>query len=73
MNERYLTDAAGNRVGVVLDMATWERIIEELEEADATRAYDAAIAEQAGAEMIPLDKAVAEIKAEWAAVEQQVE
>ena len=32
MNERYLTDAEGKRVAVVLDMVTWERILEDLED-----------------------------------------
>ena len=66
MNERYLVDADGNRVAVVLDIATYERLLEELEEVDATRAYDAALAEQADVEMMPLDEAITEIEAEWA-------
>lgn len=43
--EEYLVDEAGNRKAVVLPLAAWRRIIEELEELDDIRAYDAAKAE----------------------------
>lgn len=58
--ERYVTDEAGQRVGVLLDIADFQKILEELEELEAIRAYDAAKA--FGDEAIPFDQAVAEIE-----------
>ena len=72
MGLQYLTDADGNRIAVVLDLDTYSWMVDELEEADATRAYDAAIAAQADAEMLSLDQAVAEIEAEWGTSERKV-
>ncbi len=37
---RYLTDSAGNRVGVVLNMETHRQMLDDLEEIEAARAYD---------------------------------
>jgi PHD/YefM family antitoxin component YafN of YafNO toxin-antitoxin module len=36
--QRYVVDEQGNRVAVLLDIAEYERLIEELEELDAIRA-----------------------------------
>lgn len=60
MQEQYLTDREGKRVGVVLDLEQFQRIIEELEELEDIRAYDAAMA--SGDEVIPFDQAIAEIE-----------
>lgn len=57
---RYLVDEQGHRIGVVLDPAEYERILQELEELESIRAYDAAKA--SGDEAIPFEKAVAEIE-----------
>jgi PHD/YefM family antitoxin component YafN of YafNO toxin-antitoxin module len=57
--ERYIVDENGQRVGVVLDIEDYQRLLEELEELEAIRAYDAAKA--SGDEMVPLDQALAEI------------
>ena len=59
MQEQYLTDREGKRVGVVLDLEQSQQIIEEPEELEDIRAYDAAMA--SGDEVIPFDQAVAEI------------
>ena len=40
--ERYLVDESGNRIGVFLDIADYQKILEELEELECIRAYDAA-------------------------------
>ena len=40
--EQFIVDASGQRVGVVLDMPTYERLREAEEELDDIRAYDAA-------------------------------
>ncbi len=49
------------------------QLIEALEEAADVAAYDAAVASQAGAELLPLDQAVAELEAEWAGAERKAE
>ncbi len=70
--ERYLTDDTGTRVAVVLDLDTYQHMLDELEdlydirEADAVRAAIAA-GEQ---EVIPLAQLEAELEAHWAAREQ---
>jgi hypothetical protein len=58
--ERYLTDESGKRVGVVLDIKRYEKILDELDELDAIRAYDEAKAP--GEKPIPLDQALREIE-----------
>ena len=58
--ERYVVDEKGNRIGVVLDIKDYRRLLEDLEELEAIRAYDAAKA--SGDEAIPFDQAVAEIE-----------
>ena len=60
LNERYIVDADGNRVGVVLDLADYARLLEELEELEALRAFDAAKASRD--EAIPFEQAIAEIE-----------
>jgi len=44
MDVRYLTDENGERVGVLLGIEEYERLMEELEELDDIRAYDEATA-----------------------------
>ncbi len=39
---RYVTDDAGNRVAVILDLEQYEALTEAAEELDAIRAYDEA-------------------------------
>ncbi|HEX5505969.1 MAG TPA: hypothetical protein VFW96_25350 [Thermomicrobiales bacterium] len=60
--ERYIVDAAGNRVAVVLDIAEYHRLLAALVELDDLRAYDEARA--SGDEAIPLPRALAEIERE---------
>jgi hypothetical protein len=60
LQEQYLTDREGNRVKVVLDMEQFQQMLEELEELDDIRAYDAAKA--SGDEAIPFEQAMAEIQ-----------
>jgi hypothetical protein len=60
LQEQYLTDREGNRVKVVLDMEQFQQMLEELEELDDIRAYDAAKA--SGDEATPFDQAMAEIR-----------
>lgn len=56
---QYLTDAEGNKIAVVLDIHVYKQLLEEIEELDAIRAYDEAIASDD--EEIPFEEAVREI------------
>jgi len=59
-SERFLVDEKGHRLGVVLDIAAYRVILEELEELEELRAYDAAKA--SGGEAIPFEQALEELK-----------
>lgn len=59
-NERYVVDGKGNRIGVLLDVRDYRKLLEELEELECIRAYDAAKA--SGDEATPFEQAVAEIE-----------
>ncbi len=58
--ERYLVDERGERVAIVLPLDEYNKLLEELEELDDLRAYDAAKA--SGEKPIPIDQAFAEIE-----------
>lgn len=60
LKERYVVDEAGKRVGVIMDIEDFQKVLEELEELDSIRAYDAAKA--SGDEVIPFEQAVREIE-----------
>lgn len=60
IRERYVVDEQGNQVGVLLDIRGYRRILEELVELEAIRAYDAAKA--SGDEAIPFELAIEEIE-----------
>ena len=60
LGEKYVVDEKGNPVSVLLDIRVYRKILEELEELEAIRAYDAAKA--SGDEVIPFEQAVAEIE-----------
>jgi prevent-host-death family protein len=59
-NERYIVNQKGERVGVILDISEYRKILEELEELESIRAYDAAKASED--EAIPFERAVREIE-----------
>ena len=59
IHERFVTDSAGRRTAVLLDMEEYEKLLQELEELESLKAYDAA--KSSGDEVIPLDQALAEI------------
>ena len=59
---RFLVDTEGNQVGVVLDMVEYRRLLKDLEELEAIRAYDEA--KRSGDEVIPVEQALREIEAE---------
>ena len=56
---QYVVDKNSTRTAVVLPMAEWERIVEELEDLDDIRAYDAA--KVGSEESVPFEQAVREI------------
>lgn len=58
--EHYLVDASGNRIGVFLNIEDYHKLLEELEELAAVRAYDAAQA--SSDEVIPFEQVIAEIE-----------
>ena len=58
--ERFLVDEDGHRLGVVLDIAEYQTILEDLEELESIRAYDAAKA--GDDEAIPFEQALQEIQ-----------
>ena len=58
--ENFVTDEKGNRIGVILDIANYHKLLEEIEELESIRAYDAAKA--SGDETIPFEQAISEIE-----------
>jgi hypothetical protein len=54
LKERFIVDENGQRVGVLLDIEDYRRLLEDVEELEAIRAYDAAKA--SGDEAIPLER-----------------
>jgi hypothetical protein len=58
--ERFIVDENGQRIGVLLDIEDYQRLLAELEELEAIRAYDTAKA--SGDEVLPLEQALAEIE-----------
>ncbi len=57
---RFVVDDRGEKTAVILDMTEYEKLLEEAEELEAIRAYDAAKA--AGDEAIPFEQAISEIE-----------
>lgn len=62
VKEQFVIDPTGKRVGVLLDIREYERLLAELEELESIRAYDAAKAFNDGA--IPFDEAMRQIERE---------
>lgn len=61
-SEKYLVDQNGKQIAVVLDIADYHQLLEELEELDAIRAYDRA--KTSDNEIISFDQAIDEIELE---------
>jgi hypothetical protein len=66
MEARYLTDDKGNRLGVLLDIKEYERLLEIEDEMEDIRRYDEAIDARARGESdaMPWGEAKREIAAE---------
>ena len=60
VREQYVVDEQGKQVGVLLDIRDYRKILDELEELESIRAYDAAKA--SGDEAIPFEQAIEEIE-----------
>lgn len=58
--EHFVVDEKGNRVGVLLNIKDYEKLLEELEELDSLRAYDAA--KSSDDEAVPFDDAIRDIE-----------
>lgn len=59
-NERFVIDEAGRRVAALLDMTEYSRLLQDLQELESARAFDAA--RESGDEAVPFEQAVAEIE-----------
>ncbi len=51
IDEKYVTNEKGERVGVILSMEDYQKVLEQLEELESIRAYDEAKASKD--EMVP--------------------
>lgn len=58
--EKFVIDDKGERVGVILTMEDYQKILEELEELESIQAYDRVKA--SGEKVIPFEQAVKEIE-----------
>ncbi len=60
VHPEYIVDENSNRKAVIIPFSEWENLIEEMEELEDIRAYDAAKSEEG--DTIPFEQAVNEIK-----------
>lgn len=65
VHPEYVVDEQQNRKAVLLPAAEWDRIVDELEELDDIRAYDAA--QPHVADKLPFEQAVREIQQDYEA------
>lgn len=60
INENFVVDHEGHKIGVFLKIEEYEKMLDEIEELDEIRAYDKAKASRD--EAIPFDRATREIE-----------
>lgn len=60
VRQQFIEDNQGKRIAVLMPIDQYNKMLEQLEEIDDVRAYDAAKAEED--EVIPFDQAVREIE-----------
>ncbi len=60
LKEKYVVDEKGKRIGIMLDIKEYRKILEALEELESIRAYDKAKASKS--KPIPFDRAVTQIE-----------
>jgi PHD/YefM family antitoxin component YafN of YafNO toxin-antitoxin module len=58
--ENFVIDDKGKQIGVILDIDEYRKLLEEIEELESIRAYDAA--KDAQDEAIPFEQAISEIE-----------
>jgi hypothetical protein len=58
--KKYVTDRRGQKIGVVISIEDYKKILEDIEELESIRAYD--VAKTSGDEAIPFTKATQEIE-----------
>ena len=58
--EHFVIDKDGKRIGVVLDIADYQKLLEDQEELEAIRAFDSAKA--SGETPIPFERTVSDIE-----------
>ena len=57
---QFLTNENGERIAVVISIAEYEKLLEELEDRDDIRAYE--VAKASGEKSVPFDEAIARIE-----------
>ena len=60
VHPEYVVDEHQNRKAVLVPAAEWDKIVDELEELDDIRAYDAA--QSHAADKLPFEQAIREIQ-----------
>jgi hypothetical protein len=60
MKESYLVNEQGVRIGVLLDIEAYQKMLDALEELECIRAYDEAKA--SGDRVIPIEEAIKQIE-----------
>ena len=60
VKEKYVVDEKGKRVGIMLDMKEYQKILLALEELDSIRAYDRA--KSSKEKPVPFSRAVIQIE-----------
>ena len=60
LEEKYITNKAGKRVGIVIDIKEYERMLEAIEELGLIKAYDEAMASEETAR--PLDEVCKDVE-----------
>jgi hypothetical protein len=60
IKEKFIVDKKGKKMGVMLDLTEYEKILEKLEELESIWAYD--LAKAAKEKSIPFTKAVKDIE-----------
>ena len=63
VHPQFVVDEKQQRKAVLLPVAEWEQIVEDLEELDDIRAYDEA--KSGSQEAVPFDQAVREVREEY--------
>ncbi len=58
--KQYIVDERGDRVGILLSLEDYQKLLDELEELESLRAYDAAKA--SSDKPIPFEQAITEIE-----------